>query len=84
MAKVAYTHTGRNVGPGNGKYPFKQLREIGDYFDAPIAARAGLQNAAYCYGRLKGYRIKVTTLSLTTGDVRAILVEIEEGAVHAR
>ncbi|MGH8082534.1 MAG: hypothetical protein ACREP7_18305 [Lysobacter sp.] len=78
MAKIPYEHqTGKRRGNGC-KYPFAELRDIGDHFDAPAAARGSIQAAASLIGRRDGKRF--CTYTLASGSARVILVEIDDGA----
>lgn len=77
VAQIPYVHVERHLG-GRRKYPFAQLRAIGDFFDVPTRKPNGLQNACSNYARLSGRWVRTFTLS--TGVIRAMLVEIEPGA----
>lgn len=75
--KVPYEPAARHVGR-RGKYPWSQMRHIGDYFDLPPGTARGIRNACYnqkIHGRV--YR----THKMGDGTTRVMLVEVEEGAI---
>lgn len=76
MAEIQYTHTAASRGCV-GKYPFDEMKMVGDFFDAPAVA-GGLRNAAYYHSTMTGRRMR--TFRISTGMIRVMLVETDGGA----
>lgn len=78
MAKIEYVHdVGRTRNRGC-KYPFEQLRAVGDFFDAPAESKRAIQTAASLQSGRTGKRF--TAFAISSGDVRVMLVDIDDGA----
>jgi len=61
------------------KYPWKEMREVGDYFDVPPGTMGGIRNSAYQQTMSTGKHFR--TFKLEDGTVRVMLTEIELGAI---
>lgn len=64
------------------RYPWQQMKAIGDYFDVPAefakAARTGVSNGAWHQKRKTGHRFK--TVRLDSGAIRVMLIDNGEVA----
>lgn len=82
MARIAYTHEPGRAQTRGRKYPFDQLRDIGDYFDAPAECKHAVQVAASLIGGRLGKRFTAFKVAAGAGTdaVRVMLVEIDDGA----
>lgn len=82
MPQIPYQHDAGRVKKRGGKYPFDQLRDIGDYFDAPAECKRAVQVAASLIGARIGRRFTAFAIAAGAGapGVRVMLVEIDDGA----